>query len=422
MEGSKGLFRPEVMDHKKLSWMGSTRVASPPSHVILVIGAVLLCLGIVTCLFLGHYARRSRVHGTLVPLNGVIDLAARAPSSVTKVYVSEGEKVKAGQPLIALSGERSNEALVDTGAMVTVQLREQQARLRSDIVQVQRLAASQSDGFALQQTMLRSQLAQFDGQVAIAKKQVESYKVLLEKIRPLAAKGVVSGLQIQQQQAQTLDAEGQVKSLVRQRFAAAQQLASVTEQLEQLPMTTVTKVNDLRRQLAQGQQSVLQNEAERLTVLRAQANGVVTSVEVKAGQAVSSSQVLLSMIPGDPTLRAELFVPSSAVGFLRPGLQVALRYQAFPYQKFGVSLGSVERVTHSALTPSEITVLTGERAPEEALYRVDVALPKQVVSAYGESRSLRAGMALDADLILERRRLIEWFLEPFYGLRARGQS
>lgn len=418
MQGNEPIFLEEAINHRKQPWIGTVRVATPLGQGLLTGFAVLAGVLVIVWLCLGHYSRRTRVQGSLVPLSGVIELAARTPSTVTRVLVREGDGVRTGQPLFELSGERSSEALGDTGSLVTAQLRAQQARLRADIEETLQLERTQGDGLRAQQEMLRAQLGQFDAQLDIMHKQVESYTALLEKIRPLTAKGFVSQLQIQEQEAQTMEAQAQVKSLVRQRYATNQQLGQVTDQLAELPMTTAAKVSDLRGQLSQAEQSVLQNEADRLTVVRAPSNGVVASVTVKPGQTVSPAQVLGAVIPANSELHAELMVPSSAVGFIHEHVPVALHYQAFPYQKFGVALGSVERVTHNALTPSEITMIKGEKAPDEALYRVDVTLPSQVVEAYGRSEELRAGMTVDADLILDRRRLIEWILEPIYGTHS----
>ncbi|MDF4024669.1 HlyD family efflux transporter periplasmic adaptor subunit [Luteibacter sp. PPL201] len=418
MQRNESLFLKDALDRKKQPWVGNVRLATPFGQGVLTWISVATGLVIVGWLCVGHYSRRARVLGSLVPIGGIVDVAARSPSIVTRVRVQEGDHVHKGQPLFELSGERSSEALGETGSLVTIQLREQQGRLRAGVIEARNLAKVQSDGLRAQQQMLAAELEQFDAQLSITQKQVESYTTLLDKIRPLTTKGFVSQLQIQQQEAQTMEAQAQVKSLKRQRYATAQQLAQIGDQLAQLPMTTAEKVSELQGQLSQAQQALLQNEADRLTVVPAPSDGIMASVMVKPGQAVTSAQVMASVIPADSRLHAELLVPSSAVGFLRPNIPVSLHYQAFPYQKFGVAMGAVERVTHSALTPSEITMLTGEKAPDEPLYRVDVSLPRQTVAAYGRDEELRAGMVVDADLILDRRRLIEWVLEPLYGLRS----
>ena len=164
-----------------------------------------------------------------------------------------------------------------------------------------------------------------------------------------------------------------------------------------------------------------QNEAARATVLRAPRTGVVSAVLAREGQMVASGQPLLSILPAGAVLRAQLLVPSRAIGFVAPDSRVVLRYQAFPYQKFGQHYGRVVEISRSALTPAEVSALVGQQV-EEPLYRIEVALDSQHVMAYGKAEPVRPGMAVDADILLERRRLIEWVFEPLYGIGRRWEG
>lgn len=105
----------------------------------------------------------------------------------------------------------------------------------------------------------------------------------------------------------------------------------------------------------------------------------------------------------------------AAIGFIASGDMVLLRYQAFPYQKFGHQQGQVARISRSALSPGELGSLIGNAQAGEPYYRVTVELARQAITAYGKEEALKPGMALDADILGERRRLIEWFIEPLYS-------
>ena len=124
------------------------------------------------------------------------------------------------------------------------------------------------------------------------------------------------------------------------------------------------------------------------------------------------------MLPGDGALEAELLVPSRAVGFVDPGDQVMLRYRAYPYQKFGHHRGRVARVSRSALTVAELAARQGVADDGESYYRIVVQLERQSVLAYGRDERLQPGMVVDAEILGERRSLIEWVFEPLYSLRG----
>lgn len=280
------------------------------------------------------------------------------------------------------------------------------------------MAKQQAADLRMQQRMLRRQITQTDAQLTIENAQVAQLSKLLARIQPLVDKRYVSALQVQQQRSQVAKAE--VKALLRQRTQSEQQLASIGHQRAELPLTTETKLNNLKQQLAQNQQARIQNAASWAEVLQAPANGIVSSVLVHAGEAVQPGQTLVSVMPAHSALQAQLLVPSSAIGFVHQGTPVVLHYQAFPYQKFGVQHGTVTDVSRSALTPAEVTALLGQNPPREPMYRVKVQLASQSVEAYGKRHTLLPGMALTADLLLDRRRMIEWIFEPLYGMAKRG--
>lgn len=417
---SQGLFRQEVIEAKRGEWLGSIIVATPLSRWALTTLALILAAAIMLFLLLGHYTRRETVTGQLVPNRGVLTVAAPGVGTVTRLLVRGGQHVEAGDALLELSSKQDSTALGDTHTLVAQQLDIQRARLRSDLANQNQLATQQADALRAKVVLLQAQLKQIDGQLALQQQQVSSNQQLLARIKPLGVKGYVSAVQIQQQTTAVLNAQAQYKQLRRQQLEARQQLDSADQQLAQLPLDEATKRNDTERQLAALTQSIAQNEQQRAIVLHAPRAGVVSTVLLKPGQMVSAGQPLLSILPAGSLMQAQLLVPSRAIGFIEPGSRVVMRYQAFAYQKFGQQYGHVTDISRSALSPADVATLIGER-PQTAqpMYRVQVALDSQHVLAYGKPEPVRPGMALEADILIDRRRLIEWVFEPLYGMAHR---
>ena len=101
------------------------------------------------------------------------------------------------------------------------------------------------------------------------------------------------------------------------------------------------------------------------------------------GQAVSPSQLLAVIQPDGAALQVHLFAPSRAVGFIRPDERVNLRYQAFPYQKFGQQEGRVRSVAHTALSAAELASLT----------TLGMGLMRAIFSSYREWMSCAVRLA-----------------------------
>ncbi|WP_369933151.1 HlyD family efflux transporter periplasmic adaptor subunit [Xanthomonas tesorieronis] len=422
MEGS--LFCSEVLEAPSQAWLGTVRLATPVSTQAWTVAALLIGASILAWLFAGHYTQRVHVTGLLVPRAGLISLTANSVGVVERVAAAEGDRVVAGQILVSLSGEHTSKALGNTAAGVSAQLQRQAGSLRQDIGDALTLRDRQAEDNRTQQTLLKDQLAQIDAQIAIEKKQMALVQDLVNKWSGLVAGGYIPALQVEQEKSALLADESQLRSLQQQRAGTRQQLSALDDQLTQLPLAVSAKLNELRRQLAQVEQALAQNEATRASELRAPASGIVSSLLVKPGASVSLGQPLLAIVPDGSRLQAQLLVPSQAVGFVHPGVDVTLHYQAFPYQKFGLQHGVVRSVSRSALMPGEVTLLLGGGAPPstDSLYLAHVDLANQNVQAYGQQQPLRPGMALEADMLLDRRRIVEWIFEPLYGMGHRWSS
>lgn len=418
----QALFRQEAITARAPVAIGAISLATPLSHRLSALVGVSLAASVAVWLGVGQYTRRERVSGNLMPEAGLITASARVLGTIAAIEVTEGATVHTGDALATFSTERSTTALVDTGANISAQLHQQQTRLLVDIDSAQQVADVRARDLRMQDAALGRQLNQVDAQIAIGRRQMTELSDLLSRFEGLGNKGYVSAIEVQQQRSQKAATEQQVQALTRQRVELQQQRATARNQLEELPLTTAATLNNLHRQWAQVNQSLAQNEADRASVLRAPADGVVTAVLVKRGQAVTPAQAVVSLVPLGSALEAQLWVPSQAIGFVRIGTPVVLRYNAFPCQKFGTQRGTVTAVSRSALTPSELTVVLGQASAKEALYRVNVALSHQYINVYGHPEPLKSGMAVEADLLLDKRRMIEWIFEPLYGLGRRNAA
>lgn len=410
---SSQLFRPEVSEQPTINWLGAVRLATPLSHRIWAGIAVLVGLAVVVWLSLGSYTRREHVSGMIVPASGLIELSSTATGTVSRLFVAEGERVQANQPLMVISSEHVSETLGSAESGVSRLLQLQQSQLLSDISDTQKVSTQQADDLRRQLSKLSDQLAKLNKQLAIEQKQIDFQQEVLDKMTPLLSRGYVALIEVQQQKSSLLSAQGQYQSLLQQRDGLEQQGVALRDQLEQLPSNAAVKIGDLRRQAEQVAQTLAQNEVGRASVIRAPRDGLVSSLLVRNGQFVNTAQTVISVEPSGTTMQAQLMVPSRAIGFVHEGAEVLLRYQAYPYQKFGLQHGVVRKVSDSALSPSQVTALLGGQAQSsEPLYRVLVELPSQNVMAYGHPERLRPGMAVEGDLLLDRRRISEWVFEP----------
>ena len=181
-----------------------------------------------------------------------------------------------------------------------------------------------------------------------------------------------------------------------------------------------TQLGTIKRDVFSVEQQLAEAESQRQVVITAPQDGVVTGIQTETGGSVSLNTPLIRRRALGSRAQSCLYGPSRAIGFVHAGQHVLLRYQAYPYQKFGVHDGVVTSVSKTAVNPAEFTQqLSGLAAvygPTEPGYRISVQLKKQTVLAYGVETPLQPGMQLDADVMIDNRRLIEWIFDPLFTI------
>jgi membrane fusion protein len=217
-------------------------------------------------------------------------------------------------------------------------------------------------------------------------------------------------------EAERLEQHTRLGALERQQIELRREQVTLQGELNDLPLKTQAELATIDRNMATTEQELAEAEARREIVVPAPQDGTVTAILIEQGGHANVSAPLLSIVPAGASLEAHLYSPSRAVGFLRPGQHVLLRYQAYPYQKFGHYEGVLASVSRSAVNPGELPpqlagVTTAEVAGAEPVYLITVRLARQTVTAYGRQVDLQPGMQLEADIALETRRLYEWVLD-----------
>jgi membrane fusion protein len=408
------LFRQEVIDAKRGSFLGAIRLTPPRLGWVFLSLAFLTLLTLVSILVFGRYTRYEKVSGSLVPSKGLLTIRPLTPGVVTRVMVSEGQSVRSGEVLAILSDDQASASLGDAEVASIEQLKLKRSKLQLDLEEQKQLADAQQKDLQSRIDILRTQLNLMSGRVELQRKRADSAMALYEQWNVLSQSGVVSKLQVLQQHDAAFSDLALVKELLGETLSLRQQLVQLQSQSDQLPANTLTKRNETERQIADVDQSLSLSEVKHAQVLRANADGIIENVMIHAGQSVDPDQPLITIFPRDAVLLAELWVPTRAAGYITPGDRVVLRYQAYPYQEFGQQYGLVSEVSRSAVSASDLSRMLG-RSVDEPAYRVRVALNAQNVLAYGRQKSLAPGMTMEADVVFDNRRLIQWFIEPLYG-------
>jgi len=414
---NRPLFRSEALEHVTARQYGTVILASPISHRFLTALFVGIALCIVAFFILFSTTRKAHASGVLLPTTGVIRVTPKQGGIVTGKRVKEGEAVRAGQVMFILSSERSSGSSASTEKKISVLLERQLTSLRSELKQselqgAQRIAAAQQRARAIAAEGEHAQ-----GQIELQKRRVSLAEQAFERYSELESTKYISSAQLQDKQGELFDQRQRLADLERLHAGSQRELAAVQAELNDLRLQAQREVSALDRNASTLEQNLTENEARREILVRAPVDGVVAALSGEVGQTIAAGSTLASVLPQGARLEAEIYVPSRSIGFVKPGMQVLLRYQAYSYQKFGQCRARVREVADTSMLPQELGL--PQNAATEPLYRIRLALDSQTIQAYGKHLPLKSGMVVDASIHLDHRRLYEWILEPLFSVTGR---
>jgi membrane fusion protein len=419
-----GLFRSEAAQAQRMRVQGDIVLVHPMSMTLLTAVALVMATSVVLFFAFGTYTRRTTVAGVVMPDAGLVKVYALQPGIVVGRDVKEGQRVTRGQTLYTVSTDLQSAAQGATQAALIAQARQRKASLLAEIDKTRSLQQDERDTLRAKIANLKGTLAQIDDQLAAQRLRTSIAADGAKRYRGLLAQDYISKDQAQQREADLLDQQSKLNGLLRDRASTLQSLTEASNELAGLGFKQQNQLAQIDRNVIDVDQNLIESEAKRRIVVTAPETGTVTAAIADVGQSVDPSRPLASVVPGGARWQAHLFVPSTAIGFVRVGEPVLIRYQAFPYQKFGQYRAMVVSIARTALSAAELANDGGPAATpgegrDATFYRVIVALDAQHVTAYGARQPLQAGMTLQADILQERRRLYEWVLEPLYSLTGK---
>nr|WP_229483578.1 HlyD family efflux transporter periplasmic adaptor subunit [Massilia horti] len=368
----------------------------------------------------GSYTKRSTVIGQLIPDAGQLRIYASQPGIVLEKHVREGQWIKKGEVLFVTSSERQSSTQHDIQANISRQVALRKQSLSDELRHTRQLQQDEASVLRKKIAGFQAEQANLINQIAGQRSRNDLAEAAVRRAAQLLAQGFISTEIYQQKQADFLEQRNRLKALERDQLNVQRELQSQQSELDSLPLRQQTQLAQIERLIASTDQEWTESEGKRLTAIIAHESGIASAVTAEIGQAVDGDKPLVSIIPDGSVLQAHLFAPSRAVGFIRPGDHVLLRYQAYPYQKFGHAHGVVATLSQVALSARELAdTPVSAISSNEPFYRITVSLASQTITAYGKPLPLQAGMLVDADILHERRKLYEWVFEPLYSLTGK---
>lgn len=421
--------------------------------------AVLYCVTALLALALvwaaiGHLDIVASADGRLVPKTYVKVVQPADAGIVKEILVREGEHVSAGQVLLRMDAQDAQAdaaKLSSQLALRSLQLRRVDAELAGQ--PLRRQAADPSDLFGQVEAQYRERrqtyldaLGQAQEQLSKTQRDYDSGEALLSKLRQtnpilksqaeaytgLGGEGYVPAVTVKDKQRAYIENEQDLRA---QESTVAGLAAAVSGADQQVRQARSKYRSDLENERvdAEGEYRKLQQDWAKqahhsdLLELRAPQAGIVKDLATHTiGTIVSTGSVLLSIVPENEPLVAEVMIRNDDVGFVHPNQKVKVKLAAYPFQKYGLLDGEVLQVWPDAdegsanstrpagAAQSQNTENTGSEAATNG-FKALVSLDRQTLQAGDESLQLVAGMQVVAEVREGRRTVLQYLLSPIQG-------
>lgn len=404
-----------------------------------------LLVGILLWTVLGRLDIVAVAEGKLVPSTYLKIVQPAEQGIVKEILVKEGEAVKQGQVLIRMDP-----------ALTEADVKSMRAEYHNKRIALRRIDAQMNgsrfvrekddpaDLFLQVEAQSRANMQAYENALAQERSLLEkarndlagarATKAKLEQVLPhyveqekafekLARDGYAGRIMVTDKQRERIEKEQDLRT---QEFTIRSNQALIEQSERRLAQITAdyrrslqTERVETAAQFEKARQDLAKHEHRQgLLELRAPQPGVVKDLATHtAGTVASPGTILMTLVPENDTMLAEVWVSNQDVGFVRPGQDVKLKLAAFQFQKYGMIEGRVRQVSADATeAPSANTrsdALSGRDRPMGPLaYRALVDLKSQELVSEKERYRLGSGMQVAGEIHLGTRSILEYLLSP----------
>ncbi|MDM7861328.1 HlyD family efflux transporter periplasmic adaptor subunit [Alteromonas sp. ASW11-36] len=414
------LFRRQSLQFQQQRLQGSVLIrVSPP--LVLCWSLLLLWIALVAVwLITQEYTRKVTVQGWLMPVTGIAkQFTGQRRGMIESLHVTEGQFVVAGQAIATIR------PFSETGydqAMLTTLATEIDIQLATI---EQRITATHALDQAHMATLERQRQHHHQAQYSIVQQQhnLDNQLTLLnnrlERYSTAHRSGHIAENDIESLTEQKLQLTFRRQSMAREYSQYANNIEAINNKIAESPLHTQIQITLLLQQLSELRQQRAELSGLQQFEVVATSDGVVANLLVREGQSIEPMQSILSLLPANAKLEAHLLVPVGAAGQLKIGSNIRLKYDAYPFEKYGLHLAELKSLSATSINPTDL--LDNPLPVNASVYLAFAELTTAKMQLNDEPIALHAGMTLSADIELESRTLWEWLIGPIRSLQGEWQ-
>ncbi|MCJ8269053.1 MAG: HlyD family secretion protein, partial [Psychrosphaera sp.] len=353
------MFREAVLNKEKDSAWGDIILLPPASLYISSVVVTVIVIVSLVFVSLNDYEKKQRAFGVLAPDKGLVKVFSPRNGFVKKLLIGKGDVVTQGQIVALVQAQSSDSEGRQTNVQLINEYKTQKTHLLAELGHVTKLSEFKKANLNLAISGTQSENKVLNSQLAIEQDKHLLADTRYQQKQLVGEKKYLSGDDLASAKQAVLSIAARVAQIQLQLTQQQNQLAANKMQLSQVDIKALESQLAIKLRLSELSQRIIQAQSEHSFTVKAPIAGTVSSLQIVQGNNITGLTPMLSIIPDGAVLEAKLMVPSRAIGFMAPGQLVRLRYDAFPFQRYGTYVGKVLTISKSTLSASELTLSLG---------------------------------------------------------------
>ncbi|EAA7570885.1 HlyD family secretion protein [Salmonella enterica] len=415
------MFRKEAIESRRMTWRGNALLLPGVSPFVVTAVCLLFLSSFLFFVITVDYTRRTTVTGEITTWPRPVNIYSGVQGFVVERFVTEGQIVKKHTPLYQIDVSKSTR----NGVVST----SHRTDILNQISQVDNIISGLRESKKNTLVTLEKQKVQYTAALQrstdILRHAEEGIRIMkqnMDNYRKYQARKLITKDQLTNQETLYYQQQASLLGLNSQNEQNALQLTNIESQILTQAAEFDNRIYQMTLQRYELQKELVNTDMESAVVVRALSDGIVDSLSVSTGQMVSPGDSLAQILPD--TVKhyyLVLWAPNTAVPYISTGDKVNIRYEAFPAEKFGQFTGVIQSISRTPATIQEMRTYQGapQNTPSMSVpyYKILVKPDRQGINYSGKIRTLENGMKAQVTLFLEKRKIWQWMLSPFYDMK-----
>lgn len=418
-----GIFREGYFKGKEIINKGEVLKLRLVSDFFILSTILVIVVFVLLIITTSTYTRRVEVYGEIISPVKPINVVSHQQGYVAEKYFSPGDRVKEGEKIYKINTGIRNES-----GIISFQRKESIEQQINKIKEI--ISGLEEDEHVTIKDLLhqKEKYAELENEsstlISNADQSVKSFRKIVDDYAEHRKKGMITNEHYLSQLNNYYQQISLLNSLKLQNAQQKLQLMNLNKELNTKKIEHRNKVLDYEMKIKELEQQVILMTSEGEVYITASYDGVMVSEHTSLGQFVTFNDSLAQILPDfDGDYLLTLWVPDTTMPYLISDAAINVRYDAFPWQKFGQFSGTVKEISTVPATLQEMAAYRS--APREELiksggnyYRIICSLSEKGLYYEGRFIELSNGLTASVTLFLEKRSLWQWILSPLYEMQS----